>query len=114
VQSFQPLHAVAMQGLVVIAAMNREQSAIPMPSDFRRIGATVDKHKRCSIGPKVYEIDAIRVRAIFIDQRHVAGPCILAGWPSMIPFGLAAGLFINTDKAIDQIGSRRSAVDVYP
>jgi hypothetical protein len=39
---------------------------------------------------------------------------MLAGRPSMIPFGLAADLFINTDKAIDQIGSGRSAVDVYP
>ena len=85
-----------------------------MPSDFWRIGETVDKHKRCSIGPKVYEIDAIRVPAIFVYQRYVAGPGMLAGRPSMIPFGLAADLFINTDKAIDQIGSGRSAVDVYP
>ena len=90
------------------------QSAIPMPSDFWRIGETVDKHKRCSIGSKVYEINAIRVRAIFIDQRHVAGPGMLAGRPSMIPFGLVADLLINADKAIDQIGSGRSAVDVYP
>jgi hypothetical protein len=86
--------------------------AIPMPSDFWRIGET-NKHKRCFIGRKVYEIDAIRVRAIFIDQ-HVAGPGMLARRPSMIPFGLAADLFINADKAIDQIGTGRSAVNVYP
>src|SRR5215831_20980708 len=30
VQSFQPLHAVAMQGLVVIDAMNREQAFEPV------------------------------------------------------------------------------------
>jgi hypothetical protein len=39
---------------------------------------------------------------------------MLAGWPSMVPFGLAADLFINSHKATNQIRSGRSAVDVYP